>query len=115
VEELEEDDDDPVDELDELELDEDEELELEDDEDEDEDADDDEDVDEDELEPELEELPVLDDELPMGVGVPGVSSPQPTRRVPAAIDAAPESSSRKCRRSVTSGFVSGAGIFSVTV
>ena len=45
-----------------------------------------------ELEPD--ELPVLDDELGVGVGVPGVSSPQPTRRGPAAIEAAPDNNSR---------------------
>ena len=78
-----------MDELDELEDDEEEELELEDDEDEEADEDDDE---LEELEPD--ELPVLDDELGVGVGVPGVSSPQPTRREPAAIEAAPDSKSR---------------------
>jgi len=87
---------DELDELDELDDDEEEELELEDEADEDdEDEDEDADEDEDELEePELEELPALDDELGVGVGVPGVSSPQPTRRVPAAIDAAPDNKSR---------------------
>ena len=111
MDELEEDDD-PVDELealDELEAEEDEELELDEDEDEDEEAD------EEELEePELEELPVLDDELAMGVGVPGGSSPHPTRRAPAAIDAVPDNSSRNWRRFGTSFFPSGADIFSAT-
>ena len=37
----------------------------------------------------------LEDELGVGVGVLGVSSPQPTERAPAAIDAAPDKSRRK--------------------
>ena len=113
--ELEEDEDDPLDELDEPEL-EDDELELE--EELDEEELDEEELDEeedelelDELELELDEPPELEDEA---VGVVGASS-QPTRNAPAAIDAAPDSSSRNSRRSDMSSLTVGGYFLSATV
>ena len=113
MDELEEDEEDPLDELeeDELELDDDE-LEL-DELDEDEEDELEEAELEELLELELDELTELDDES-VGVGVPGVSSPQPTRKAPAAVDAAPDNSRRNCRRSGASSLTGGTGVFSGT-
>ena len=55
------------------------------------------------LELELDELPELEDEP---VGVVGVS-PQPTRKAPAAVDAAPDNSNRNSRRSGVSSLTVG--------
>jgi hypothetical protein len=93
---VDEDEDDAPDELDEL--DDVDELEVEDE-------------DEELEEPEVDELPELDDE----VGAFGVLAPQLTRKAPAAIDAAPDRSSRNCRRSGTSIFASGTRFLSATV
>jgi hypothetical protein len=113
--------DDPLDELDEPEL-EDDELELELDEEElDEEELDEEELEEldeeddelelDELELELDEPPELEDEA---VGAVGASS-QPTRKAPAAIDAAPDSSSRNSRRSDMSSLTVAGSFLSATV
>jgi hypothetical protein len=113
VDELDDDEEDPLDELEEL-LDE---LELDDDELEALDEDEEDELEEAELEELLElelELPELEDE-PVGVGVPGVSSPQPTRKAPAAVDAAPDNSRRNWRRSGASSLTGGTGFFSGTV
>jgi hypothetical protein len=114
VDELDDDEEDPLDELEEL----DDELELDDDELELEalEEDEEDELEEAELEELLElelELPELEDE-PVGVGVPGVSSPQPTRKAPAAVDAAPDNSRRNWRRSGASS-LTGTGFFSGTV
>jgi hypothetical protein len=111
VDELEDDEDDPVDELEELEL-EDDELELEEELD-------DEELDEEEDELELDELPELElDELPEledePVGVIGVSS-QPTRKAPAAIDAPPDNSNKNSRRSDVSPLSVGGNFLSATI
>jgi hypothetical protein len=112
VDELEEDEDDPLDELEELELEDDDELELDEELDEEELEEEEDELELDELlELELDELLELElDELPEPedepVGVVGVA-PQPTRKAPAAVDAAPDNSNRNSRRSGVSSLMVG--------
>ena len=104
MDELEEDEDDPLDELEELELEDDDELELDEELDEEELEEEEDELELDELpELELDELSELEDEP---VGVVGVA-PQPTRKAPAAVDAAPDNSNRNSRRSGVSSLMVG--------